>query len=78
MIDLYHNAASSSFTTHSTPASSTAGTPFTTPSVHSTSPRSSIGVIAGSVSASSLVGIIVVILIVLVIVYKDRLKKCKF
>ncbi|CAI8027569.1 hypothetical protein GBAR_LOCUS15746 [Geodia barretti] len=52
--------------------------PSTTPSIHSTSPRNSIGVIAGSVLASLfLVGITVVTLIVLVFVYKDRLKKWK-
>ncbi|CAI8006019.1 hypothetical protein GBAR_LOCUS4527 [Geodia barretti] len=53
-------------------------TTSSTPSIHSTSPRSSIGVIAGSVLASLfLVGIIVVTLIVLAFVYSGRLKKWK-
>jgi hypothetical protein len=61
----------------STAATPTAATP-STPSVHLSSPRSSIGVIAGSVSVSLfVVGIIVVTLIVVVAVYKGRLKRCK-
>ena len=92
MIDLYHNVAISSLTTRSTAATSTAATPTaatptvatptaatpSTPSVHLTSPRSSIGVIAGSVSVSLfVVGIMVVTLIVVVAVYKGQLKRCK-
>ena len=83
MIELYHNAATSSFTTRSTAAVvslSTAPTAssIAVPSVHF-SARSSIGVIAGSVSASLFVfGIIVVTLIVLFLVYRGRLKKRKF